>query len=346
MKHQATVIALSSLMVTSALLSTGGNTFAATQHTSRIDATFKVGLVADTGGINDHGFNQLAYDGVIEAHKKFGIEYTVAQTHQSSEYVSKLTKFARLSYNLVIAVGYPMESAVRHVSKNYPGIKFLIIDDAIANRKNVMSALFNSQQSGFLVGVLAGLMNQQKHILQINGKNVIGIIGGQDIPPVESYITGIEAGVKKVDPKATILKSFAKSFSSPKTGRKLALSQISKGADIVFQAAGGTGLGVIEAAKQKGVFAIGVDANQNYLAPNTVMTSALKEIDVAVLTAVSDTLHNRFKSGVVNFDLADKGVGYVKPIKVVPVSAVKKVNSFIPLLNSGKIKLPTLLPKH
>ena len=346
MKTKFSSIALSTVVTLSALALPAVSAVAAQKHTAAIGAHFKVGLVTDTGGLNDHSFNHLAYVGVLAAKKKFGIQYSVVQSHQSSDYVPNLTTFAQEGYNVVIAVGYLMDQAVQTVSKEYPKTKFLIIDDAITNHKNVMSAIFDTQQCGYLVGVMSGLMNQQKHIPQINGKNVVGVIGGQDIPPVESYMAGFEAGVKKVDPKATILTAFANSFTDPGLGQQQALSQIAQGADIVFQVAGGTGTGVINAAKQKNVFAIGVDANQNYLAPQNVMTSALKGVDVATEIAISDALHNHFKSGVVHFNLANKGVGFAPPIKAVPASVVKKVNAFIPLLVSGKITPPALLPSH
>ncbi len=346
MKKRFSSLALSAVVTLSALALPAVSAAAAQKHAAPIGANFKVGLVTDTGGLNDHSFNHLAYVGVLDAHKKFGIKYSVVQSHQSSDYVPNLTTFAQEGYNMVIAVGYLMDSAVQQVSKEYPKTKFLIIDDAITNRKNVMSAIFDTQQCGYLVGVMAGLMNQQKHIPQINGKNVVGMIGGQDIPPVESYMAGFEAGVKKVDPKATVLQAFANSFTDPGTGQQMALAQISQGADIIFPVAGGTGTGVINAAKQKNIFAIGVDANQNYLAPSTVMTSALKGVDVATEIAITDALHNHFKSGVVHFNLANKGVGFAPPIKAVPASVLKKVDSFIPLLVKGKINPPALLSSH
>lgn len=307
-------------------------------------ASFKVGLVTDVGGLNDHSFNHLAYVGLQDAEKKYGITGKVVQSTDASNYIPNLTAFASQGYQLVIAVGYLMEGAVKTLSKKYPHTKFLIIDDVVPG-KNVVSALFNTEQCGFLVGAMAELMNKQK-LPQINGKNTVGVIGGVNIPPVASYMAGFIAGVHKIDPKAKVLVNWANSFTDPATGTELANQQISQGADVVFPVAGGTGNGVISAAKQHNVFAIGVDANQNYLAPTTVMTSALKAVDVATETVIAQALTGKFKGGVELFNLKNNGVGFASPIKAVPASVLKKVESFIPLIESGKIKVPAALPKN
>ena len=351
-KWKSAALAVTSLLTLSSLMMASGPVMAktaahkATSHKLASHANFKVGLVTDTGGLNDHSFNHLAYVGLEAAKAKYGITVSVVQSQQTSDYVPNLSTYAQAGYNMVIAVGYLMDSAVQKVSKEYPNTKFFIIDDAITNRPNVMSAIYDTQQCGYLVGVMAGLMNQQKHIKQINGKNVVGMVGGQDIPPVESYMAGFQAGVKKVDPKATVLIDWANSFTDPGLGKEDALSLISRGADIVFPVAGATGTGVIEAAKQKNIFAIGVDANQNYLAPKNVMTSALKGVDVSTEIAIADALTNHFKSGVQYFNLKNHGVGFAPPIAAVPKAIRKKVESFIPLINSGKINPPSMLSSH
>ncbi|MCY0874796.1 MAG: BMP family ABC transporter substrate-binding protein [Firmicutes bacterium] len=313
---------------------------AAAMHTSH--AKIKVGLVTDTGGLNDHSFNHLAFVGLQMAEKKWGVTGSVVQSASAAAYVPNLTAYASQGYNLVIAVGYLMQDAVQKVAKQYPHTKFLIIDDQVPG-SNIDSAIFETQQCGYLVGLMAGLMNTQKHVHGINGRNTVGVIGGTQIPPVESYIAGFIAGVHHVDPKAKVLLNWANSYSDPASGTELANQQISDGADIVFPVAGGTGNGVISAAAQKGVYAIGVDANQNYLAPKTVMTSALKAVDVATETVIGTVVSGHFKGGTTYFDLKNHGVGYAPVIKAVPASIVKEVNSYIPKIESGKIKIPALL---
>lgn len=313
-----------------------------TQETKNKD--FKVGLVTDVGGINDHSFNQLAYQGLEKAGKDLGVTVNVIQSKQMTDYVPNLTNFAQQKYNLVIAVGFLMHDAVEQVSKQFPDTKFMIIDSDITDRPNVSSAMFKTEQCGYLVGVMAGLMEKEKNS-RLNNQNVVGVVGGMQIPPVDSYIAGFQQGVKAVNPDTKVLLNYTDNFNDPAAGKQMALTQISQGADIVFHVAGGTGDGVIKAADEKSVYAIGVDADQNYMAPNTVMTSALKKVDVATYDIIKDTLNNNFKSGIVYFDLSNDGVGFAKPIKDVPQSIVDKVNDYANQIKEGKITISDKVAK-
>lgn len=315
-----------------------------TTQQAKNNKDFKVGLVTDVGGINDHSFNQLAYQGLEKASKDLGITVNVIQSKQMTDYVPNLTNFAQQKYNLVIAVGFLMHDAVEEVSKQFPDTKFMIIDSEITDRPNVSSAMFKTEQNGFLVGVMAGLMEKEKNS-RLNDQNVVGVVGGMQIPPVDSYIAGFQQGVKAVNPDTKILLNYTNNFNDPAAGKQMALTQISQGADIVFQVAGGTGDGVIKAADEKSVYAIGVDADQNYMAPNTVMTSALKKVDVATYDIIKDTLNNNFKSGIVYFDLSNDGVGFAKPIKDVPQSIVDKVNDYAKQIKEGKITISDKVAK-
>ncbi|AFK85080.1 MULTISPECIES: BMP family lipoprotein [Thermoanaerobacterium] len=305
---------------------------------------FKVGLVTDVGGINDHSFNQLAYQGLEKAKSELGVTANFIQSKQQTDYVTNLTQFAQQKYNLVIAVGFLMKDAVEQVSKEFPDTKFLIIDSDITDRPNVASATFKTEQCGYLVGVMAGLMEKEKNS-KLNDQNVVGVVGGMQIPPVDSYIAGFQQGVKAVNPDTKVLVSYTGNFNDPASGKQMALTQISQGADIVFHVAGQTGDGVINAAKEKNVYAIGVDADQNYMAPDTVMTSALKKVDVATFETIKNALNNNFKSGLVYFDLANDGVGYAKPIKDVPQSIIDKVNEYANKIKDGTIKVSDQVQK-
>jgi basic membrane protein A len=308
-------------------------------------AGFKVALVTDTGGLNDHGFNYLSSVGLERAKKDFGITTAVVQSHAEADYVPNLTRFAQQGYNLVIAVGFLMDEAVKQVAKQYPNTKFLIIDDDIEGIPNVTSALFKTEQCGYLVGAMAGLLEQQKGIQGLNDKNVLGVVGGMQIPPVDSYIAGFVQGVKKTDPTATVEIKYAGSFNDQAQGQQVAQQEIADGADIIFQVAGGTGVGVINACKSAGVYAIGVDADQNYLAPQTVITSALKGVDTATYDVIKQTLNNQFKSGAQYFDLADNGVGIAPVNNVVPKSIVDQVNQLAEQIKSGQIQVSASLKK-
>ncbi|SFV01792.1 BMP family lipoprotein [Alicyclobacillus macrosporangiidus] len=306
---------------------------------------FKVGLVTDSGGLNDHGFNHLSDVGLEKAKQELGVSGSVVESKSESDYVPNLQRFAQQGYNLVIAVGYLMDEAVKQVAPQYPNTKFLIIDDPITDINNVTSAMFKTEQCGYLVGALAGLMEKRSDIQGLNPQNVLGVVGGQKIPPVDSYIAGFLQGVKKTDPDAQVIVKYVNSFNDQAGGSQVAQTEIAGGADIVFQVAGGSGIGVINAAKSAGVFAIGVDADQNYVAPNTVIVSALKGVDTATYDVIKDTLNNQFKPGVQDFDLANNGVGISKTTSVVPADIVNQVNDLANQIKNGSLTVSDQLPK-
>lgn len=305
---------------------------------------FKVGLVTDVGGLNDHSFNFLANKGLEKAAADLGVTKGVVESKQMTDYETNLTRFAQDKYNLVIAVGFLMQDAVEKVSKQYPDTKFMIIDSSITDRPNVASAMFKTEQCGYLVGVMAGLMEKTPGIPNALSKNTVGLVGGMKIPPVDDYIAGFIQGAKSVNSDIHINLNYTNKFDDPALGKQTALSQIAGGADIVFHVAGGTGTGVIDAAKEKNVYAIGVDADQNYMAPDTVITSALKGMDVATYDIIKDTMDGKFKSGNVFFDLANNGVGFATPTKVVPKDVVDKVNDAAKQIKEGKITVTNKMP--
>ncbi|WP_041591628.1 BMP family lipoprotein [Thermoanaerobacter mathranii] len=305
---------------------------------------FKVGLVTDVGGINDHSFNQMAYEGLQRAAKELGVTVNVIQSKQMTDYVPNLTNFAQQGYDLVIAVGFLMHDAVEEVSQKFPDTKFLIIDSEVTDRENVSSAIFKTEESSYLVGAMAGLMEKEK-VGKVKGTNVIGVIGGMQAPAIDRFIAGYQQGAKAVNPDIKILVNYANSFNDPATGKQMALTQISQGAEIIFQVAGGTGDGIIKAAQEKNVYAIGVDADQSYLAPDNILTSALKRVDVATFDIIKDTLNGNFKSGVVYFDLKNDGVGLGTVNKDVPQSIVDKVNQLAQDIKDGKITVSDKVSK-
>jgi basic membrane protein A len=305
---------------------------------------YKVGLVTDVGGLNDHSFNFLANQGLEKAVKELGITKGVVESKQMTDYETNLSRFAQDKYNLVIAVGYLMQDAVEKVSKDYPDTKFMIIDSSITDRPNVASAMFKTEQCGYLVGVMSGLIEKTPGIPNALGKNSVGLVGGMAIPPVNDYIAGFIQGAKSVNPAININLKYAGKFDDPALGKQTALSQIAAGADIVFPIAGGTGTGVIDAAKEKNVYAIGVDADQNYMAPQNVITSALKGMDTATFDIIKSAMEDKFKGGNVSFDLSNNGVGFATPIKVVPKDIVDKVNDAAQQIKDGKITVTTKIP--
>jgi basic membrane protein A and related proteins len=269
------VFKLSAIVAIVAALSVALIGSASSSASSTKASSFTLGIVADTGGLNDHGFNHLAYEGSIEAHKKLGVKTQVLQATSSSDYVPYLTKEAEDGDQLVVAVGFDFIDALGQVAKEFPKTKFAIIDtpaSAIKGKpKNVEGLTFLSEQSGYLVGYLSGLISKAK------GYTTISSVGGQDIPSVTSYIAGYQQGGKAADPSLKFLNNFSDDFADAAKCETLANQQIQQGSKIVFQVAGGCGLGALQAAKQHGDYGIGVDADQGYLG-SYILTSALKKV--------------------------------------------------------------------
>jgi basic membrane protein A len=319
----------------------GGKKAVAPATTSANGKTIKVGLVTDVGGLNDRGFNHLAYLGVKEAQAKLGIEYNVSLSASSSEYVPNLTSLARKGYDLVIGVGFTEAGAIDTAAHTFPHTKFAIVDVDQTTEPhkppNLLGLLFREQEVGYLAGYLAGL-----EVKRLPGKDVIGSVGGQKQPPVDRFIAGYQAGAKAADPGVTTLNGYSNDFEKQDLCKAVALNQIGEGAQVVFQVAGGCGLGVIAAAREESVWAIGVDADQAYIDPKHVLTSATKHVDVAVYKAIESVVKGTFKGGNVVYGLKDNGVGLGKINSSVPqneVTAVKKIEAEIV---SGKIKnIPT-----
>ena len=300
----------------------------------------KVGLVTDIGGLNDRGFNHLSYVGLLRAQRELGIQQDVYQAKSSLEYVPNLSAFARNGSDLTIGVGYTEADAIDTVATNFPKSKFAIVDVDQTTEKhkpaNLLGLLFKEQETGYLVGYLAGLEEKRRP-----GKDIVGSVGGQKQPPVDRFIAGYQAGAKAADPGITTVNTYSQDFSDQAKCKQIALNQIGQGAGVIFQVAGGCGLGALDAAKERGVWGIGVDADQSFLGPH-ILTSAVKRVDTAVFDAIKLVVDGKFKGGNVVFGLKDNGVGIGKISPKVPKSEVAKVMQIRADIIAGKIKnIPT-----
>ncbi len=309
--------------------------------TSTSGKTIKVGLVTDVGGLNDRGFNHLAYLGVLEAKTKLGVQYRVSLSSSSAEYVPNLTALARGGYDIVIGVGFTEAQAIDTAAHLFPHTKFAIVDVDQTTEPhkppNLLGLLFREQEVGYLAGYLAGLEEKR-----LPGKDVVGSVGGQKQPPVDRFIAGYQAGAKAADPGITTLNGYSQDFVKQDLCKTIALNQISAGAGVVFQVAGGCGLGVIKAAGEKNVWAIGVDADQSYIDPKHVLTSATKHVDVAVFKAIQAVVNGSFHGGNAVYGLKDDGVGLGKINPRVPKSEVAAVDKIRAEIVSGKLaNIPT-----
>jgi basic membrane protein A len=298
-------------------------------------AGFSACLVTDIGGLNDKSFNHLAYVGLQHAGRT-GIKTRVIQSHSPADYIPNFKTCVQSGAGVTIGVGFLMTDALDAIATAFPNNKFAIVDVDVTTMKhkpkNVQGLLFREQQAGYLVGYAAGMWAKTH-----NGK-AVGSVGGLKIPPVDRYIAGFQYGAKKADPGIKTLNDYSQDFVAQAKCKEKALNQISQGSVVEFQVAGQCGLGVLDAAHEKGLFGIGVDADQGYLGP-WVMTSALKRVDVAVYNAIQAANHGTLKGGTNKEFGADiGGVGYGKWSPKVPASIKTAVAAQYKLLKAGKIK--------
>ena len=266
----------------------------------------KVGIVTDIGGLDDRGFNQLAYKGLQQAKAELGADIRALTSKSNADYVPNLTSLARQKYDLVIGIGFLMGESTVKVAKAFPQTKFANIDYPAAALKgpaNVRGLVFKENEGGYLVGYMAGLYSKEK------GGNQISVVGGQKVPAVEGFAAGYEAGAKKANPDVKTQLAYSQDFVDQAKCKEIALNQIDKGSEVVFAVAGNCGLGALDAAKEKNVQSIGVDADQGYV-NSSVMTSALKKVDVAVFETAKAFQDGSFKGGEDQvFDIKSDGLG-------------------------------------
>ena len=325
-----------------ALTAIAGTSLAGGRGTAAPAKSIRVAMVTDTSGLNDRGFNHLAYVGLQQAQKSLGAQIRVAESTSSSEYIPNLSTFARQGYDMVIGVGYTEIDAMNAVASKFPKTKFAIVDvsnhDLASRPKNVLGLLFREEQVGYLAGYLAGLEAKR-----LPGKDMVSSVGGQKQPPVDRFIAGYQAGAKAAFPKVQVVNGYAQSFDDQAKCKEVALNQIGRGSVVVFQVAGNCGLGALDAAREKHVWGVGVDADQSFLGPH-ILTSATKKVDRAVYLAIKSAADGKFHGGDAVYGLAQGGVGLGKISPKVPKSEVAAVKRVQTEILSGKIKdIPRVL---
>ena len=310
--------------------------------------TYKIGLVTDTGGLNDKSFNHLADVGLEKAKTDFKVQGDVVESHSGGDYVPNLTHFATLKYDLVIGVGFLMAEAVGTVSGQFPDIHFAIIDGAGTDAKgndlkhaNVQSLFFSEQDAGAMVGVIAGMLEKDGKAKK--NQHVISAVGGISIPPVNHYIAGYKWAATMEDPSIKVLVGYSNDFTDPAKCKNIAQNQISSKADVLFQVAGGCGLGVLQAAGDAGVYSVGVDADQKD-ANASVIASALKKVDVATYTAIKGVVNGQFAAGALTFSIANEGAGYAIDNFTVPPDIQAALDDLQAKIKSGALTPPSDIP--
>jgi basic membrane protein A and related proteins len=309
---------------------------------------FKIGLVTDIGGLNDKSFNHLADLGLQKAITDFKVQGDVIESKSGDDYIPNLTNFASKGYDLVIGVGFLMQQALGTVSGQFPGINFAIIDgagtDANGNdlkHPNVQSLYFSEQDAGAMVGVLAGMLEKANKAPGNTG--VISAVGGISIPPVNRYIAGYKWAAAMEDPGIKVLVGYSNDFTDPAKCSNVAKAQIAAKAEILFQVAGGCGLGVLQAAGQAKVYSIGVDADQKD-ADASVIASALKKVDVATYTAIQDVVQGKFTGGALTFNIANGGAGYALDNITIPADIQAELDKVQGEIKAGTLTPPTDIP--
>ena len=253
-------------------------------------------LVTDTGGLNDKSFNALAYKGLNQA-KARGVTGRVITSKSAADYIPNLQACVRAGAKVTIGVGFLMADAIDAIASRFPQSKFAVVDVDVTGLKhkpkNVQGLLFKEQEAGYLVGYAAGLWTK---LHPIDGQQVVGSVGGVKIPPVDRYIAGYQFGAKKANPQIKVVNDYSQDFNVQAKCKEKALNMIANGAGVIFQVAGGCGLGALDAAKEKAAFGIGVDADQSFLGPH-VLTSALKRVDSAVFLTIESVVDGSWTGG-------------------------------------------------
>ncbi|MGL5087939.1 MAG: BMP family lipoprotein [Cetobacterium sp.] len=295
----------------------------------------KVGIVLSTGGLGDKSFNDAAYRGLELAKKDLGIEFKYVEPASPAEDEEFLREYAEAGYDLIIATGFQMTESAKAVAADYEDVKFLMIDDVV-DLPNVKSLIFKEEEGSFLVGVIAGLMTKN---------NAVGFVGGMENPLIKKFEVGFKQGAEYVSPGVKFYSVYTTGpnpFNDPVRGKENAISEINQGADVIYHAAGGTGMGVIAAAKEKKVFAIGVDSNQDGVAPGTVLTSMLKNVDVGVYDAIKALQNGKFVSGLSVYGAKENGVGVTEFEFTKDIIGAEKLQKFEEIkakLMAGEIKV-------
>ena len=296
--------------------------------------TVKIGMVTDVGGVNDKSFNQTSWEGLQAlAAEDPSFEVSYLESHTDADYAANLEAFIDEDYDLIISVGYMLADATRAAAEANPDQKFAIIDDATCqDLPNVACLMFAQEQASYLVGVVAGMATKS---------NTVGYVQGMVSESMNKFGVGYIAGVLAANPDAKVLQFNANSFGDAAGGSAAATQMITNGADVIYHAAGGTGNGVIEACNTNGVFAIGVDTDQSPLAPDVVLTSAMKRVDIAAQDISKAVKEGTFKGGITMYDINNGGVDVAPTQDLLTEDMIAAVEAAKAGLQDGSIVVST-----
>jgi len=343
---------LLTLLVMSLSMTSCGRQAAARREGCKI----KVGIVFDIGGKNDRSFNAAAWDGVRRAEKDLDICLYDVEPGNPTSIEPAMRAFAEKGFDLIIGVGFAQGPIMEIVARDYPEIKFAIVDGVILDKDgkpftNVASLVFREHEGSYLVGMIAASKSKT---------GVLGFLGGMDIPLIHKFETGYEEGARSVNPNIKVVDNYVGvtdgAWNNPGKGKELTLAQIEKGADVIFTAAGNSGLGAFDAVEQYGKdengqarkYVIGVDSNQNMVKPGFVLTSMVKRVDNAVYNVVEEVLNGNFQGGFHAFGLEKDGVAYAMDKNnegLIPPDVIQKVEAARAKIVAGEIKVTDAMAK-
>ncbi|RLC99300.1 MAG: BMP family ABC transporter substrate-binding protein [Chloroflexi bacterium] len=291
-------------------------------------------MVTDQSGLGDQAFNDATWEGFTALNEEFGIQIKVVETNEQAQYVPNLSTLAEQEDDLIVGVGFLLKDAVNEVAPLYPDIHFALIDNFV-DQPNVACIQFAENEGAFLMGAIAAYMTE-------SGK--VGFVGGMETDVVKKFEAGYRAGVMTIDPDMEVLVSYAGAFNDPAKGKELALAQYDQGADVVFQVAGFTGTGVIDAAVERDQMVIGVDRDQNYLAPDNVISSMMKGLGAGVYDVGQMVINGEFEGGSYRYGIKEGGIDYAPSTdKNVPADTIAKIDALKQMIIDGEIAPPATL---
>jgi basic membrane protein A len=315
-----------------------------------------VGIVFDIGGKDDRSFNAAAWEGAKRAKGDSPIVLRDVEPGDPTSIEPAMRAFAERGYDLIIGIGFAQAPIMQRVAEDYPNLNFAIIDGLIFKRdaqgnpiegqflENVASLVFKEHEGSYLVGMIAAKKSQT---------GTVGFIGGMDIGLIHRFATGYEEGARSVNPNIRVIVNYVgvtdSAWNNPGKGKELAVAQIGKGADVIFTAAGNSGLGAFDAAEQNGKFVIGVDSNQNWVKPGFVLTSMVKRVDNAVYQIIKDKVAGKFQGGIHVYGLNNDGVGYAMDQyneKLVPPDVIQQVEAAKQKIIKGEITVTDAMNKQ
>ena len=312
-----------------------------TSEAARGATPARVGLVSDVGRFNDRSFNQSALEGLNRARRQLGVQTQALESRAASDYIPNLSRLARLRY-VPISVGFLLAEATNTAATQFPTSQFAIIDYSVrvppfTRNRNVRGLTFNTNENSYMIGCLAALMARRA------GGNTISAVGGIKLPTVDIFIAGYRAGARRCVRGTVVLIGYSQDFVAADKCKEVALNQIERGSRVIFQVAGGCGLGALDAARERGRWGVGVDRDQKFLGRH-ILTSAVKRVDQSVFLTALAVKNGRFRGGVdAVFNLKNAGVSVGRIDSRVPRAFIRRMNNLRPLIIRGRIKPPKTL---